>query len=354
VSEQVARHREWPGWEFAPRFVALAEKEPDDPASVDALFWVVDRARNVNVGIGRLATHHQRAVEMLARSRRLDEARVGAACRFTLDRPTPWTERFLRDLPDRLKSRDARGLVDLGLARLLQTRAALARDPWFDEAEPHSFAAYTRDALDPGYVAYIRRTDPKACEAEAERLFERAARYFGDVISRKDPRPGGHNETVAEVAERQLKELRTLALGRVAPEIEGQDAEGRAFKLSDYRGKVVVLTFSGNWCGPCKGMYPQERALVERYKDRPFALLSVDTDSDRETLRKSVRDGEITWRCWWDGGIEGPITSAWSVTSFPTVIVLDAQGVIRRKNVRGDGLDKAVDRLLNPPPAPTR
>jgi thiol-disulfide isomerase/thioredoxin len=354
VSEQVARHRDWPGWDFAPRFVALAEADQDDPAAQDALFWVVDRALNVGIGIRRLATHHQRALEMLARSGRLNEERVGAACRLTLNRPAPWTERFLRDLPDRLKNRDARGLVILGLARLLQTRAAMARDPWFDEAESNSFAAYSRDALDPGYVDYIRRTDPGACEAEAERLFERAARDFGDVISRKDPRPGGHDETVSEVAERELKELRTLAIGRLAQNIEGRDAEGRAFRLSDYRGKVVVLTFSGNWCGPCKGMYPQERNLVERYKERPFTLLSVNTDTDRETLRKSIRDGEITWRCWWDGGTDGPITSAWGVTSFPTVIIIDAQGVIRRKNVRDDRLAKAVNRLLIPPQAPGR
>ena len=45
----------------------------------------------------------------------------------------------------------------------------------------------------------------------------------------------------------------------VAPEIEGKDADGDAFKLSDYRGKVVVMTFSGNWCGPCRAMYPDER-----------------------------------------------------------------------------------------------
>ena len=118
------------------------------------------------------------------------------------------------------------------------------------------------------------------------------------------------------------------------------------FKLSDHRGKVVVLTFSGNWCGPCREMYPRERALLARLKDRPFAILSVNTDPDRETLRKSIREGEITWRCWFDGGRDGPITSRWNVRSFPTVYVIDAEGVIREVGLRGDDLDRAVERLL--------
>ena len=53
-------------------------------------------------------------------------------------------------------------------------------------------------------------------------------------------------------------------MGKVAPEIAGKDHEGNSFALSDSRGKVVVLTFSGNWCGPCVAMYPQERALVAK------------------------------------------------------------------------------------------
>jgi hypothetical protein len=74
--------------------------------------------------------------------------------------------------------------------------------------------------------------------------------------------------------------------------------------------------------------------------------LSVNTDGDRETLRKSIQDGEITWRCWWDGSPEGPICQSWNVTSFPTIYVLDCTGAIRFKNVHGPSLDEAVKKLL--------
>jgi hypothetical protein len=109
----------------------------------------------------------------------------------------------------------------------------------------------------------------------------------------------------------------------------------------------VVLTFSGNWCGPCVGMYPAERALVARLSDRPFALVSVNTDVDLETLRKSIASGEITWRCWWDGGTTGPITTRWGITAFPTIYVLDKAGVIRFIDLRGDELDRAVAQMLD-------
>jgi hypothetical protein len=93
-------------------------------------------------------------------------------------------------------------------------------------------------------------------------------------------------------------------------------------------------------------MYPQERKLVADLKDKPFALVSVDTDKDIATLRKAITTGEVTWRNWWDGGTDGPITTRWGVVSFPSIFVLDSGGVIRFKDLRGDDLDRAIGALL--------
>jgi thiol-disulfide isomerase/thioredoxin len=168
----------------------------------------------------------------------------------------------------------------------------------------------------------------------------------GNLQISRNATPQASPKTYGSLAEQALFEMRALAVGKVAPDIEGADADGQRFKLSDYRGKVVVLTFSGNWCGPCRAMYPQERELVSRLKDRPFALLSVNTDPERETLLESIRTGEITWRCWWDGDQNGPITSRWNVLSFPSIFVIDAGGVIRELGTRGKDLDQTVERLV--------
>ena len=187
--------------------------------------------------------------------------------------------------------------------------------------------------------ALVKEKDPDALDQASQALLERVASEFGDV------REEGETRDLGKIVSGELFARRSLAVGQEVPEVEGADHEGETFKLSDFRGKVVVLTFSGNWCGPCVAMYPQERALVAKLKDKPFALVSVSTDADVETLRKSIASGEITWRCWWDGA-GGPITTRWGISSFPSVFVIDKSGVIRFKDVRGEEMDKAVASLL--------
>ena len=95
-------------------------------------------------------------------------------------------------------------------------------------------------------------------------------------------------------------------------------------------------------------MYPHERSLVEKLKDKPFALLGVNSDTDKEKLKKRMAEEKITWRSFWNGpdGTDGPIAKAWNVRVWPTIYVLDAKGIIRFKNLRGEQLEKAVEELL--------
>jgi len=94
-------------------------------------------------------------------------------------------------------------------------------------------------------------------------------------------------------------------------------------------------------------MYPHERSLVKRLEGQPFALLGINSDRDREALKKVMKKQGITWRSFWNGGgTGGPISSAWNVRGWPTIYVLDHKGVIRYKNVRGERMDEAVDALL--------
>jgi hypothetical protein len=93
-------------------------------------------------------------------------------------------------------------------------------------------------------------------------------------------------------------------------------------------------------------MYPHERSLVKRLEGKPFAIVGVNSDSDREKIKQRLTEEHITWRSFWNNGTGGPIATRWNVFSWPTTYVLDAKGVIRFKDVRGQSLDDAVDGLL--------
>ena len=95
-------------------------------------------------------------------------------------------------------------------------------------------------------------------------------------------------------------------------------------------------------------MYPHERSLVRQFADKPFVLLGVNSDSDREELKGILEKEQITWRSWWDQGRpDGPIQTLWNVTARPAIYLLDGNGVIRYKDVSEEELDEAIRELIS-------
>ncbi len=94
-------------------------------------------------------------------------------------------------------------------------------------------------------------------------------------------------------------------------------------------------------------MYPHERSLVNRLANKPFVLLGVNSDADREKLKETLAIEQINWRSWWDDGSpNGPIQTQWQVTLRPTIHLIDAHGIIRYKNVQEAELDEAIEALI--------
>src|SRR5262245_46877243 len=114
--------------------------------------------------------------------------------------------------------------------------------------------------------------------------------------------------------------LRHLTVGATPPPIDGEDTlTGKPMKLSDHRGKIVVLVFFADWCPPCRAMYAHERALVKRMEGKPFALVGVNCDKNREDIKKVMESEQIAWPCFWnDGSTRGPIAKAFRVRDWPT------------------------------------
>jgi len=186
----------------------------------------------------------------------------------------------------------------------------------------------------------IDKVNEKAA-VEAEQLFERFLSNYAQIEC-----ADSLGRSLADRVRRDLSELRRLRVRKLAPEIEGESLDGIKMKLSDNRGKVVVLTFWATWCAPCIQMIGQERKLMERLAGKPFALVGVNSDSDMTRVKEMLKKEKIIWPSFRDGGPHGAIATTWNVHDWPAVYVLDRNGVIRYRDVREKALADAVDALL--------
>jgi RNA polymerase sigma factor (sigma-70 family) len=172
-----------------------------------------------------------------------------------------------------------------------------------------------------------------------------------------------HHGNLGKGAADLLFEIRHLSVGKTAPEIESVDMDDKPLKLSDYRGKVVLLVFWATWCGPCMALVPHERELAKRYAGRPFAVVGVNGDGDiiygkdgkpidqKARVKARMKREGIAWRSFRDFLIKEKVqvSRRWNVDSWPTLYVLDHRGVIRHKFIGAPGkevLDRAVAKLV--------
>ncbi|HEY2156875.1 MAG TPA: TlpA disulfide reductase family protein [Isosphaeraceae bacterium] len=365
------------------RMIELAESAPQDPASRDAMLWILEVGSRDN---GRYGDPFGQAIEFLVEHHSGDPEVARVALR--LESPVSRHRDALFDAVHTFaEGREGKGMARLALAQYLEHKALVAS---MKRNLPKTFTRKRRDAQGKEFemtghntneeIAYdrgLRRLDPEALRREAERLYEEVVAEYADVpyVTRnhqvaearlREHPPGTDTDpkerdrtlqaerflarfakTLGEVADDKLDAMHNVAVGKTAPEIDGVGLDGKPRKLADYRGKVVALVFWGSWCGPCMREVPYERELAERLKDKPFALLGVDCDEDRAAALRTIESERMAWPHWNDGAPgEGPIVKRYHIRGYPSVFVLDAKGVIRHKDLRGEALGKAVDALL--------
>lgn len=297
-----------PNTVFYPRFEALAVQ--DQP---DALRWCLSAVAQIGLTSPEVA---ERKHDIYARL-------------VVMHPDQPW----MPDVARWLQS-DARADM-LGFERGEQLLRALLEG---------TTVPATRAAAIAGLAAILApRTDP-ASQAEAARLNRELAEKHADT-------PAG------AAAKGQLFKTEYLAPGRTPPDIAAVDTDGKPFRLSEFRGKVVVLDFFGFWCGPCVRELPHVKQIAEKHAQDPLVVIGIATDADLAEFQRKARDAGVTWRNAWAGGTSGTWPTTWGVQRYPSTYVLDAQGVVRHVDLRGDALAKAVEALLaemraKDPPAP--
>lgn len=215
------------GLPLADKAVALVRPHAADKEAVQVFTWVLNYQP--------ASPAASEAAKLLAQHHPKDPQTLDTASRFSRA-PMPWTEKLLQavakaDLPP---DRQVRAL--LALAECAKTKAEF---PSLIKNLDPAMAKSVQARFGKEYLAELLALDQAKLESQAVQLFnEAAARYGSEKYG---------SATVADYVKSTLFELENLAIGKTAPDIEGEDIDGGKFKLSDYRGKVVVLDFWGNW-----------------------------------------------------------------------------------------------------------
>ena len=138
------------------------------------------------------------------------------------------------------------------------------------------------------------------------------------------------------------------SVGAMAPELAFKDPDGNIRKLSDLKGKVVLIDFWASWCGPCRRENPNVRRIYGLYHDKGFDIYSVSLDRDAASWKRAISDDKLIWpnhvsdlKQWQSEG-----AAIYGVRSIPATFLLDKEGRIVAKDLRGEALEKAVKQLV--------
>jgi AhpC/TSA family len=286
------------------KLLDVARKDPGGPLALAALTKITELAPSMpEAGEAVTIVTEQHAKD---RGAGLIGATFGG--RTLVQAHSKAMERLFRTVIEQNPNRADLGYASFGLARMLKERS---------DHQGRSEAA---------------------AAAEADRLFENVISKYGDLYETVF----GRDLSIGEVAQLNLNEMHQLGIGKIAPEISGEDLEGKSLSLNGQRGNVVVVAFWESECNSCTKMVPNQRDLLMRLKGRPFKVLGICIDRDREKAKDKAAELSMIWPSWW----QETLKVSWDDPPRESVYVLDAAGVIRFKGLDDESLDKAVEQLL--------
>ncbi len=167
-----------------------------------------------------------------------------------------------------------------------------------------------------------------------------------DTLARKFEASGSTNPQIKSFIGRVAR-IRGITVGSAAPEIALADTLGVPVNLSSLRGKFVLIDFWASWCGPCRNENPNVVRMYNKFKDKGFEIYSVSLDQNKENWLRAIRNDGLTWthvsdlKYW-----QSAAAQQYGVNAIPATFLLDKDGKIIAKNLRGEQLEQKLDEIL--------
>ena len=201
-------------------------------------------------------------------------------------------------------------------------------------------AAYIKDFID-------KNSTSLACLAIIDKLSpDEHLDYYKKLdkgLSKELP-----NNSYTKMFHDKVVEMSRLSLGSEAPEISLNTPDGKNIKLSSLKGKVVLIDFWASWCRPCRAENPNVVRMYNTYKDKGFEIYSVSLDKDKEPWVKAISDDHLVWPSHVSdlGYWQSSVVKQYNISGIPFTCLLDKDGKIVAKGLRGEELELKVKELL--------
>lgn len=146
-----------------------------------------------------------------------------------------------------------------------------------------------------------------------------------------------------------VDKMKLTAVGQPAPEIALPNPEGKIVALSSLRGKYVLVDFWAKWCGPCRQENPNVVRAYQKYKDKGFTVFGVSLDRNKADWLQAIKEDHLTWthvsdlKYW-----QSEAAKIYNITGIPFSVLLDPNGIIIAKNLRGAALEAKLEEIFAP------